>query len=81
MSKLPERMRNSLAVIPVIWMTTIIDTGISSFISISTFLHLVTISGYSKGLSLFIAILLAIAVYIYIVCQPNIRNYIKSRSE
>jgi len=75
-----DKLTEALAVIPVIIMMTLIDVLIASIVSITFFLHLVLVMEISKGVSLGMAILVAIAVLAYIRFQPNMRKYIDTRS-
>lgn len=76
-----DRVSNALAVIPVIVMVTLANVLIASVMAGVTFIQLVAVAGWSKGVSLGVAILVAIAVHAYIVFQPKIRNYIDTRSQ
>lgn len=76
-----EKLANALAVIPVIVMITFANVLIASIVSGFIFIQLVAVVGWSKGVSLGVAILVAIAVHAYIVFQPKIRNYISRRSQ
>jgi hypothetical protein len=76
-----DKMANALAVIPVIVMVTLVNVLIASVMAGMTFIQLVAVAGWSKGVSLVVAILVAIAVHVYIVLQPKIRNYIDTRSQ
>lgn len=81
MSELSDKLANLLAVTPVIILTTLANTFIAFVMAGFTFLELVSLAGWSKGFSLGAAILVAVAVHVYIACQPKIRNYIKARSQ
>ena len=75
-----DKLSETLAVVPVIIMVTLVDVLIASIVSINTFLHCVLILNLSKPFSLGVAILVAIAVTAYIRLQPKIRKYIDTRS-
>jgi hypothetical protein len=75
-----DKVSDALAVIPVIVMVTFANVLIASVMAGVTFIQLVAVAGWSKGVSLGVAILVAIAVHAYIVFQPKIRNYIDTRS-
>lgn len=75
-----DELSKALAVIPVIIMMTLADVLIASTISISAFLQLTLVYGISKGISLGVAVLVAMAVMAYIRFQPNMRRYIDTRS-
>lgn len=64
-----------LRVIPVIVMWTFANVLIASVLAGVTFIQLVAVLGWSKSISLCVAILVAIAVNAYIMLQPKIRNY------
>lgn len=81
MSTLYDKVSNALAVIPVIMFITFTNVIIASVMAGVTFIQLVAVLGWSKGLSLVVAILVAAAVHAYIVFQPKIRNYISARSK
>lgn len=75
-----DKLAIALQVIPVILLVTLIDVLITSVMAGVTFLQLITVLGWSKGVSLAVAILVAVAVQAYIYFQPKIRNFIKVRS-
>jgi hypothetical protein len=76
MSSTGDKLLRLLAVIPVIMMMTFANVLIASVMAGVTFIQLVAVVGLSKGTSLGVAILVAIAVHSYIMLQPKIRNYI-----
>lgn len=76
MSSTGDKLLRLLAVIPVIMMMTFANVLIASVMAGVTFIQLVAVVGLSKGTSLGVAILVAIAVHGYIMLQPKIRNYI-----
>ena len=80
-SSMRERLSKALAVIPVILMTTIINVLIASTLGIIVFIQLISVAGWGKFSSSGVALLIAIAVQLYIWFQPNIRNYIRVRSQ
>jgi hypothetical protein len=80
-TSLHERLSKALAVIPVILITTIINVLMSSTLATIAFIQLVSVAQWDKYASLAIAVLIAIAVRVYIWLQPNIRNYIRVRSQ
>ena len=88
LSKMVERIKTilsqglnvasyALPIIAVIFIFTIANVIITTTVAIVAFMQLVTVYGVSKEVSLFVATLVAIAVYVYIFLQPKIRNYIK----
>jgi hypothetical protein len=81
MSELYDKLTNMLAVIPVIMMITLTNVIIAATMAGVVFIQLISVAGWGKTLSLVIAILVAIAVHLYIFCQPKIRNYIQVRSQ
>lgn len=80
MSSFHKRLANTLAVLPVIILVTFTNVLIASVMAGATFLQLLTVLNWSKSSSLVVAILVAVAVYLYIIFQPKIRNYINVRS-
>jgi membrane protein YdbS with pleckstrin-like domain len=76
-----DKLTSALAVIPVILMVTFVNVLIASVMAGITFIQLVAVAGWSKGVSLGVAILIAIAVHAYIAFQPKIRRYIDTRSQ
>ena len=58
-----DRVADALAVIPVILMVTFTNVLIASVMAGVTFIQLVAVAGWSKGVSLGVAILVAIAVH------------------
>jgi len=80
-TSLHERLSKALAVIPVILITTIINVLMSSTLATIAFIQLVSVAQWGKLASLVVAILIAIAVQLYIWFQPKIRNYIRVRSQ
>jgi ABC-type dipeptide/oligopeptide/nickel transport system permease subunit len=81
MATLHSKLAQALAVIPVILLVTLVNVVIASTLAGITFIQLIAVLGWSKGASLVVAILVAIAVHTYIACQPKIRNYISVRSK
>jgi membrane protein YdbS with pleckstrin-like domain len=81
MSKLQDSLSKALAVVPVILMTTIINVVLATVMGMVTFMQLLLVYGWSRKSSLVVAILVAIAVHVYIVLQPKIRSYISTRSQ
>lgn len=79
MSKTYDRLANLLAMLPVLLLTVFVNVFIAASTAGVVFLQLID-SGWSKNLSCGVAVLVAIAVLIYIWLQPKIRNYIKVRS-
>jgi len=75
-----DKIATALAVIPVIIMVTLANVLIASVMAGMTFIQLVAVAGWSKNVSLGVAILVAIVVHAYIVFQPKIRKYIDTRS-
>jgi MFS superfamily sulfate permease-like transporter len=75
-----DRLSNALAAIPVILMTTIANVIIATVMGMVTFMQLFWAYGVSRWPSTIVAVLVAIAVHVYIRLQPNIRNYIDRRS-
>jgi len=76
-----DKVANALAVIPVIIMVTLINVLIASVMGMMVFLQLMFVGGLSKAPAEILAILVAIAVYLYIWYQPKIRSYISTRSQ
>lgn len=76
-----DKIANALAVIPVIIMVTLINVLIASVMGMMTFLQLMFVGGWTKAPAEILAILVAIAVYLYIWYQPKIRRYISTRSQ
>lgn len=76
-----DKVANALAVIPVIIMVALINVLIASVMGMMTFLQLMFVGGLSKAPAEILAILVAIAVYLYIWYQPKIRSYISTRSQ
>ena len=76
-----DKIANALAVIPVIIMVTLINVLIASVMGMMTLLQLMFVGGLSKAPAEILAILVAIAVYLYIWYQPKIRSYISTRSQ
>jgi len=76
-----EKLARALAVIPVIAMMTFANVLIASVVSGFVFIQLVAVVGWSKEVSLGVAVLVAIAVHVYIMLQPKIRNYISKESK
>lgn len=76
-----DKIANALAVIPVIIMLTLINVLIASVMGMMVFLQLMFVGGLSKAPAEILAILVAIAVYLYIWYQPKIRSYISTRSQ
>jgi len=76
-----DKIANALAVIPVIIMVTLINVLIASVMGMMVFLQLMFVGGLSKAPAEILAILVAIAVYLYIWYQPKIRSYISTRSQ
>ena len=81
MFNLSNKFANFLAVVPVIMLMTLATTLITSVVAGVVFVQLVAVAGWGKEISLAIAILTAVVVYLYIVLQPKIRTYINSRSQ
>jgi hypothetical protein len=81
MSTLHEKLSKALAVIPVILMTTILNVIIATVMGMVTFMQLIWVYGWSKWSATTVAILVAIAVHVYIMFQPKIRSYISRRSQ
>lgn len=73
-------LANALAVIPVIIMLVFANTLIASALAGVVFIQLLAIYGWSKGVSLGAALLIAVVVHAYIYLQPKIRGYISARS-
>ena len=80
MSHIRKQLGNLLAVLPAILLLVFVNTFIAAALAGEVFLQLVAVVGWSKNLSLGVAILVAIVVHVYIMLQPKIRNYIKVRS-
>lgn len=76
-----DKIANALAVIPVIIMVTLINVLIASVMGMMVFLQLMFVGGLSKAPAEILAILVAIAAYLYIWYQPKIRSYISTRSQ
>lgn len=74
-----NKLLHLLGVIPVICFWTFANVLIVSTMAGITFIELISVVGWGKQLSLFVAILVAIAVTVYIWFQPKIRTFI-SRS-
>jgi hypothetical protein len=71
-----SKLLQLLAVIPVICMWTLANVIIASTLAGLTFIQLMAVAGWSKQASLGAAILVAVAVFIYIWLQPKIRSFI-----
>lgn len=80
-SSFSDKLRDLLAVVPVIMMWTIINVLISFTLAFVVFVQLITVYGWEKRLSMGVAVLVAIAVHLYIWGQPKIRKYISARSQ
>jgi hypothetical protein len=80
-STFSERLQNLLAVVPVIILWTLVNVLISFVLSIVAFIQLVAVYGVDKRVSMGVAVLIAIAVHLYIWGQPKIRRYISARSQ
>ena len=76
-----DKLVNFLAAVPVIIMTTFANMLIALIVSAVIFLQLVSVYGWNRVVSLVTAILIAIAVHVYIWFQPKIRDYISRRSQ
>lgn len=73
-------LADALAVIPVIIMLVLANTLIASALAGIVFIQLIAVVGWSKGVSLGAAVLVAVVVHLYIYLQPKIRGYISARS-
>lgn len=81
MSDSDNKLSNALAAIPVILMMTFANVIIATVMGMVTFMQLFMVYGWTKWSSSLVAILIAIAVHVYIRLQPNIRRYIDRRSQ
>ena len=81
MSTLKDSLSKTLAVVPVILMTTIINVVLATVMGMVTFMQLFLVYGWAKKSSLVVAILVAIAVHVYIMFQPKIRSYISRKGQ
>lgn len=80
MSSLYDKVVNILAVVPVILMMVLTNVLIACVISFVVFIQLLTVAGWGKTASMVVAILVAAATHAYIILQPRLNAYIKSRS-
>ena len=80
MSSFNERLANVAATLPIIIMTTLLNVLIASVMGIMTYLQLQFALGWTKLPSEITAVLVAVAVHLYIWMQPKIRNYLNARS-
>ena len=81
MSTLQASLSKALAVIPVILLTLVVNVLIATVMGMVTFMQLIWVYGWSKWSATTVAILVAIAVHVYIMLQPKIRSYISRRSQ
>lgn len=75
-----DKLQKLLTVIPVIIFNVLITTLISFVLACVTLIQLVAVVGWSREISLVVAILVAMAVNLYIWLQPMIRNFITRSS-
>lgn len=71
-----DKLLSLLAVIPVVIFWTLTNVLISAVMAGITFIQLVAVLNWSKGISLAASIIVAVAVQMYIVLQPKIRQFI-----
>ena len=80
-SAFSEKLHKLLAVVPVIIMWTLANVLIAFVLAMVVGIQLVAVYGWNKPISLCVAVLVAIAVHLYIWGQPKIRRYISARSQ
>ena len=71
-----SKLAQLLAIIPVICLWVFANVIIASTLAGITFIQLMAVAGWSKQASEGAAILVAVAVFIYIWMQPKIRSFI-----
>ena len=74
-----DKLTVALAVIPVILLSTLMDTFIATNSALLVFVQLTISFGWNRTASIAVAVFIAIAIYAYIRLQPQIRNYITRR--
>lgn len=77
MSTISQKLFQLLSVLPFILAWTLVNTLISSVMAGVTFIQLISVAEWSKTTALITAIMVAIAIHIYLFLQPQIRSIIK----
>ena len=80
MSPLANRIARLLAVVPAIFMMTMANVFIGFTVAGVVLLQMIT-NGVNKHVSLATAILVAVAVHLYIIFNHKIRAYINKHSQ
>ncbi len=76
-----EGLANVMAAYAVVLMTTFANVIISFIMGMAIFIQLRFVAELARVPSEMIAVLVAMATYLYIWYQPKIRNYVSTRSK